>query len=250
MKKILQVLSVCLFAFGGLNGQVSISIHPDDLSYNLPADLSDEYSEVIAHAIIVNTSNQSIRVRWVLDVPTADCISDWKYLVCDTNACYSIGVISNINPGASNLPNKSVDLAPGDTSRIDVHVRPVFVAGCCSPTVHFTEISDQNNPIDLGSATYDVCISPLSSTKEVSVINSLKAFPNPSAGEFSITDNPLVKKIVVFNLLGRQVASFQHTNGKVYNINNAPEGLYLVSMQDANGDVLKTVRMTKQDLRP
>jgi hypothetical protein len=60
----------------------------------------------------------------------------------------------------------------------------------------------------------------------------------------------LVKKVVLFNLLGRQVRSFEHTNGKLYDITDTPDGLYLVSMQDANGEIIKTVRMTKQDLRP
>jgi Secretion system C-terminal sorting domain len=82
------------------------------------------------------------------------------------------------------------------------------------------------------------------------VLSSLQAFPNPSTGYFSISDNPLVKNIVVYNLLGRQVHNFVHTNGKVHNISDVPDGLYLVSMQDINGEVLKTVRITKQDLRP
>ena len=106
----------------------------------------------------------------------------------------------------------------------------------------------------LETLTYDVRVNDpnctLSSTNEPSVLESLQAFPNPSSGYFSITENPLVKKIVVFNLLGRQVHSFDHTNGKVYSITDAPDGLYLVSMKDATGETLKTVRITKQDLRP
>ena len=106
----------------------------------------------------------------------------------------------------------------------------------------------------LETLVYDVRVNDpnctISSTQEPSLLESLQAFPNPSIGYFNITDNPLVKKIVVFNLLGRQVRSFEHVNGKLYDITNAPDGLYLISMQDANGETLKTVRMTKQDLRP
>jgi len=248
MKKLLLGFTLSLLASNFIFGQLSIAIHPDDLSYTLQADLNDEYAEIIAHSTVTNTSNQSIKLRWFLEVPTADCISDWKYLVCDTNACYSIGTISNINPGEN--PNVPVILAPGDSSRIDLHIRPTFVGGCCSPVIRFTEITDLNNPIDLGSGTYEVCITGLSSTKDKFGGINISAFPNPSTGQFSITDNPLVKKIVVYNLLGKQLQSFQHTNGKLYDIGAAPEGLYLVSMQDANGEVLKTVRLAKQDLRP
>jgi hypothetical protein len=110
-------------------------------------------------------------------------------------------------------------------------------------------VTNISNEIQLSSATFEVCISALSSVDEAQV-HSLKAFPNPSTGYFSITENPLVKKVVVFNLLGRQVRSFEHVNGKLYNIADVPDGLYLVSMQDANGEIFKTVRLTKQDLRP
>ncbi len=247
MKKLLLGFTLSLLASNFIFGQLTIAVHPDDLTYTLQADLTDEYAEIIAHATVTNTSNQSIKLRWLLDVPTTDCISDWKYLVCDVNACYSIGTISNINPGGGvNVP---VVLAPGDSSRMDLHIRPVFVSGCCVPTIHFSEITNANSPIDLGSAAYNVCIDNLSSLKETAAL-AIKAFPNPSTGQFSITDNPLVKKIVVYNLLGKQVRSFEHSNGKSYDISNAPQGLYLISMQDANGEVLKTVRMTKQDLRP
>ncbi|MBI5916204.1 MAG: T9SS type A sorting domain-containing protein [Bacteroidetes bacterium] len=79
---------------------------------------------------------------------------------------------------------------------------------------------------------------------------SLRAYPNPTLGQFSITNNPLVKKVVLFNILGKQVKSFQHMNGNQYDISGVPDGLYLVSMLDAKGQTLKTVRMTKRAIRP
>ncbi|MCF8247674.1 MAG: T9SS type A sorting domain-containing protein [Saprospiraceae bacterium] len=246
MKRLLLSICICCMSLG-LFSQIQIEILPTDLQYTLQADLSDEYSEPIAHSWVINKSNQAIKLRWLIEVPSTGCSSEWKYKICDKNACYASNVTSNVVVGGQ--PNVPVLLAPGDTTIIDLHINPRFVAGCCSPTIHFSEVTDANNQIDLGSATYEVCISNLSSVNEKQVL-AIRAYPNPSTGLFSITENPLVKKIVVFNLLGRQVRSFEHTNGKRYDISGAPDGLYLVSMQDANGEVLKTVRITKQDLRP
>lgn len=243
MKRSLLAYFFC-FASLSLFAQIEIITEPQ---YDLQTDLSDEYSEPIAHSWVVNKGTQTIKLRWSLDNTNANCSSEWKFKICDKNQCYSSNVTSNVVAGGQ--PNVPVVLAPGDTSIIDLHLNPRFVAGCCVPTIHFSEISNINNPVDLGSATYSVCIENVSAVNEPELL-AVKIYPNPSTGYFSISDNPLVKKVVLFNLLGRQVRSFVHTNGRQYDISDTPDGLYLVSMQDANGATIKTVRITKQGLRP
>ncbi len=244
MKRLILASCVCFLA-SSLFAQLEIEVIAEE-QYNLQTDLTDEYSEPIAHSWVINKGTQTINLRWLLEVPPA-CPSEWKYKVCDKNQCYSATVTSNVVAGGQ--PNVPVVLAPGDTTIIDLHINPRFVAGCCSPTIHFSEVSDINNEIPLSSATYEICISALSSVDEAHAL-FLQAYPNPSTGHFSITENPLVKEVVVFNLLGKQLRSYQHVNGKLYDISGAPDGLYLVSMRDANGEILKTVRLTKQNIRP
>ena len=245
MKKLLLASCICFLA-SGLFAQLEIEVIAEE-QYNLQTDLTDEYSEPIAHSWVINKSTQTINLRWLLEVPSG-CSSEWKYKVCDKNQCYSATVTSNVVAGGQ--PNVPVELAPGDTTIIDLHINPRFVAGCCSPTIYFSEISDINNEVPLASATYEICISGISSVDEPSVLDALQAYPNPSTGHFSITENPLVKEVTVYNLFGKQLRSYQHVNGKQYDISGAPDGLYLVSMKDANGETLKTVRLTKQNLRP
>ncbi|MCC6725978.1 MAG: T9SS type A sorting domain-containing protein [Saprospiraceae bacterium] len=246
MKRTILAFVLGLFALGISNAQVTIEIHPDDLNFNLSGDLTDDYTELVAHATITNTSNQNIKVKWQLDLSGTECPSTWQYAICDTNACYSFGVFSNINspnPG----PNAPVNLKPNDVSRIDIHIRPTGTEGCCSPVVKFTEVT--GGAIDLGSATFEVCITPLSSVKDQSPYLNIQAFPNPTTGHFSLTDNPFVKQIAVYNLFGQKVCHYQHTNGATHDFNNAPAGLYLVNLLDENGEMLKTIRMTKEGNR-
>ncbi len=247
MKKLLLAVFNLCFILGVAKSQVSIEIHSSDAPYNLQGDLTDTYTDVVAHSLIINKSSQAIKVRWQVEVPTTDCVGDWTYAVCDKNQCYSFGTVSNINPGSN--PNVSVDLAPGDTSIIDLHIRPNTVAGCCIPVIRFSEVTSLNNPVDLGSATYEVCVSQLSSTNEPGSGLNIEVYPNPTAGQFNITDNPLVKEISVYNMMGQKMCQYPHMNGKSHDLGHIANGLYFVNLLDENGQLLKTVRMAKEGNR-
>lgn len=76
--------------------------------------------------------------------------------------------------------------------------------------------------------------------------SSVKIFPNPTTDYFTITENPYVKSIQIFNVLGKQMATIPYQNGDGINISNFPNGLYLVRLQDDDGNVLKITRLTKR----
>ena len=74
--------------------------------------------------------------------------------------------------------------------------------------------------------------------------------PNPTANAISITRNPYVKQLYVSNILGKRVKIFNaYSNGK-YDLSDLPDGIYLVSMVDSNRKVIKTVRVSKRNVRP
>ncbi len=247
MKKLLlAVFNLCLVA-GIAKAQVSIEIHQHETQYVLQGDLTDEYTDLVAHASIKNTSSQTINVRWQVEVPTTNCVSEWTYAVCDKYQCYGFGTVSNVNPGGT--PNKIVDIAPGDTSIIDLHIRPNLVAGCCIPNIKFTEVSSLSSPIDLGAASFDVCISQLSATNEPANGLDIEVYPNPTTGSFNITDNPLVKEVATYNMMGQKVCHYPHMNGKSHELGHVANGLYFVNLLDENGQLLKTVQLVKESSR-
>ena len=51
-------------------------------------------------------------------------------------------------------------------------------------------------------------------------------------------------------MLGKRVRTFDTSFGNKYDIADLPEGIYLVSMVDANRKVVKTVRISKRGIRP
>lgn len=248
MKQFLLSLTFSTLLFGTINAQL-ISVDPPLYDAHFDAVELNGATDIEVHASVTNNTANAINLKWQREVPES-CPEGWKTLICDNVQCYAASTSTNFNPPALEAP---FTLAPGETyPEFLLHIRPAFAAGCCKVNVHFSTVE---NPTQiLATIEYDIRINDpqcsLSSTDEISVLDALNAFPNPNTGVFSISESPLVKKVVVTDVLGRQLRSFAHSTGNLYDISDAPDGLYLVSMLDANGDLLKTVRMTKQDLRP
>lgn len=78
----------------------------------------------------------------------------------------------------------------------------------------------------------------------------LRVFPNPTTDSFAVVDNYLVDEIVLYNIIGRKVTSFEHVTGKKYSLIDLPDGMYFVSLVSHNDGVLKTLRISKRVMRP
>ncbi len=72
-------------------------------------------------------------------------------------------------------------------------------------------------------------------------------FPNPAVDFIQLADpSQRVKSILVYNLLGRQMMRFDSLDGSKYNISSLPNGIYLIQMIDARGNILATQRLHKR----
>lgn len=233
--------------------QISITVTPDVAEGSFSnIDLS-QYNDLEVHVAVTNNSDQPVNLKWLREIP-AGCPAGWKTQVCDNNICYHSSVSSNIDPNIQ-LDAPFV-LDAGETyDNFLLHILPGVngTAGCCQPTIYFSTV--ENPDVILATVTYNISINTpdcgfTSSTGEVSGAAALKVYPNPTTGLFTVSDSPLVKKVVVYNLLGKQVKAFQHVAGDQHDLSQLPDGLYLASLQNAKGEVLKTVRLNKQAYRP
>lgn len=75
---------------------------------------------------------------------------------------------------------------------------------------------------------------------------NLKVFPNPAVDYFSVSDNQVVERVLLFNLVGRQMKNFKARNGEKYNIADLPKGMYLVQLLNEREDIITTQRLHKQ----
>lgn len=75
---------------------------------------------------------------------------------------------------------------------------------------------------------------------------TIKIFPNPASEYIELTENDKVSKLLVFNLVGKEIKRFEAANGQRYNISDLPKGLYLVQLVDKGGQTIVTQRVSKR----
>jgi hypothetical protein len=71
-------------------------------------------------------------------------------------------------------------------------------------------------------------------------------FPNPATEYITVSNEDVVKNIVVFNMVGRKMRTFIAEKGERYEIGDLPNGLYVVQLFGKNNKVLTTQRLTKK----
>ncbi|MBK6901679.1 MAG: T9SS type A sorting domain-containing protein [Saprospirales bacterium] len=241
MKHTLLVFSFLSFTLNAALAQLEISPNPWVGTFE-DVDLSDYYSEPIAHGLMINNFANQVNVRWELVILSAP--EEWDFRVCDKNACYGSNVLTNWDP--ANQIEEPAILAAGEEGLLDLHILPRQVSGACEVEIRLSLTSDPGNILATG--TYQVTV-PTGVEEEISVKN-LRIFPNPSADYFALTSSLGVQKIVLYNVVGRIVRTFEVAEGKKYNIADLPDGMYLAGLVGKGGDVMRTMRISKRNLRP
>lgn len=76
----------------------------------------------------------------------------------------------------------------------------------------------------------------------------IQVFPNPFTSHISLGENATghVGKILIFNLVGRQMKSFDFVDGEKYYVGDLPKGMYLIQLLGAKGKILRTKRVSKR----
>ncbi len=242
MKQILLFLTI-FFAAISLNAQFELEVQPNPTVETVEVDLTDPWIEPIMHGKVTNLAADPIDLRWLLVVEEAPV--DWKFKICDNTQCYGTNVTSNVDPVLGiNIP---VTLATNDTTLLEFHILPKGVAGNVKAKIHLTPADNFDNII--ATADYDVTVEGITSVSEAEKA-AVKLYPNPTSDYLTLNENSVVEQLIVYNIIGKPVRSFSAENGRQYNISDLPNGLYLVSLLDKDNDIIKTLRVSKNSLRP
>ncbi len=226
-----------------IQAQADLVVEPNPYLETFLIDFSNPNASEIAYGIFTNTSDQTMNVKWELITSGTNCPEEWDFKICDKNNCNIYGVATNYG-GPVTVP---VELNPGDTSVLQLYFKPNGVSGCGQPMIQLSNINDATNII--ATADYDVCVENATDVSEREK-STLRVFPNPTANFISVSNNNFVKKIWISNILGKRVQAFATHNGSSYDVSHLPDGIYLVSMVDEYNKVVKTVRISKRNIRP
>lgn len=74
----------------------------------------------------------------------------------------------------------------------------------------------------------------------------VSVFPNPTSQFFSISETKGISKLGVFNLVGKEMRSFEAVSGEKYNVGDLPNGMYLIQLFDSDKKIVSTLRLQKR----
>ncbi|MCO6489213.1 MAG: T9SS type A sorting domain-containing protein [Phaeodactylibacter sp.] len=243
MKQIILPFILFLFIFQIGAAQVSLSLTPNPVAASGVADPDDLFVEIIGYATLKNEGTETVSIKWervIVDMP-----EEWEALVCDFHQCYVSAVYSNI---ADNLGlNEPVVLAPGESSNLDVHAIPKGAAGSAEIRIDVSLTNEPDNILLSGTYTFNASL--VSSSKDLNKAK-LAVFPNPATDYVEVQGAPGAGRLAIYNVIGRQMRSFNLAPGSRYYVGDLPAGLYLASVLNKKGEILRTFRLSKRSLRP
>lgn len=229
MKRTLQILLISLFALG-LNAQ-DFTINPEVLEYEF-SGLAGESQ--IGYIITNNTDNA---VDWFWSIERGeDFPEEWSIQVCDQVLCWNYG--TEQFPLGSGLGNNQLDA--GQSTVPDLHyvkVKNNNVSG--SGTLRFCVFSDEDFSEVLVCTALSTSTSDLD-TKDISI------FPNPTTDYFEISADNSIATVEIYNIVGKKVVSFKHSEGNPYDVSTLRNGLYVVRVLNRRGELVKSMRLSKR----
>lgn len=72
---------------------------------------------------------------------------------------------------------------------------------------------------------------------------NLSIYPNPTTDFFLIKNGKKVDQVVIYNWLGKRIESYTHYKGRIYNVEDLDEGIYIVRLFNKNNKAIKVVRL-------
>jgi Secretion system C-terminal sorting domain len=227
-----------------IRAQSDLDISPNPYETAVDFDLSNTYDNATFRVRLKNNTRQTLNLRWEIIVDDAPI--GWRFSVCDQNTCYFTTNKTNVDY-YDRIPYAPVIMLPNDTAKLELNVFPIGLAGSASVRINLYDLANPKNL--LNTAYFFVNINGIMPVTETDK-NKLRIYPNPVSDYLTITRNTFVKQLWVSNILGKRVRTFDTTLGNKYDISDLPDGIYLVSMVDANRKVVKTVRISKRGIRP
>lgn len=77
------------------------------------------------------------------------------------------------------------------------------------------------------------------------ISEDFKVYPNPTVDYFQITNGSNIKKVVVYNMFGKEVKSYFHYNNAQHEVSDLKSGMYIVKLIDERNKVIKSIKLHK-----
>ncbi|MEM9547265.1 MAG: T9SS type A sorting domain-containing protein [Bacteroidota bacterium] len=227
MKKILLNIFTLLLVSTGVFAQIEFSTG----SIILEAEGVDQ---IFIDIRIVNNGAEATEIYWNYE-PSENYPDNWKTQICDLNFCYDWDNLESL----TNFPNmidagQEVTFTLKIKNNIDESL-PVFGSSCGVMRL----FNDSEKLNEVAATLCSTSLNDLSSEE-------LMLYPNPTTEMFQIKNDASVASVRVYNIVGRLVKTIGHTAGMAHDVTDLRTGMYLVRLENKNGDVLKSMRLSKR----
>lgn len=227
----LLLVTLSLFTFHTLIAQLSVTLEPNPSTISVSDVTSEE--PTIAKATLKNTSEtDTLTLKWERNV--ISITEGWLSSVCDNNKCY--GPDTEASP-----ENTPVVLPPGEASNLDIYIFPNEVVGAAEIDVTVTDVANSDNTI---TGKYN--IDTTTPTQDLFANGEVQIFPNPTINAFQIKNDKHVRRVKIYNIIGKEVANYNHIRGSQYEVSNYQKGIYIIRLFDQNYKMIKVLRLNKK----
>lgn len=204
-----------------------IAIDPQAIEF-----VGEGQDNITQYVNISNNTGETLNLYWEF-VPADGYPAEWVTQVCDINLCYAPDKL--ISSSAS--PNT---IASGETVEFS------FKVWNNSGTVNGTSYGILNLYDDSGFTNLVASSSaPVTSTNDLD-LTDLVIYPNPTTDFFQLKNDASIASISIFNIVGRNVSSLNHTSGMIHDVTALRPGMYLVRLENKAGEVVKSMRLSKK----
>lgn len=238
MKKYLYIFAF-LFIGMTVQAQTDTLVVGENPAYGLAIldDPTTNPGDISVHVDLIAGGNDTRVYVWERSIVSLS--TGWRSAVCDLNICH-----------LPTVETAEFSQAGGDTSDIILHIYPGGSPGNTTDAtpgmaeIH-VKVYEKDNPSNEENIIYFVTLDATTGTTQLEA-QRLKVYPNPTSDVFRITENTLVKRVRVLNVIGRVALDRTIQNGEQLSIAYLRAGMYLVQMFDDKNKVVKTVRLLKK----
>ena len=179
---------------------------------------------------VKNNGSSEAEFYWKLAKPNFN--PGWQSQVCDLNGiCYAWNVDKSTKVNklqANETKQMSIQLKSNEIPDTGVVILNIY------SDVAYTELID--------SISIFFNIEVLNSIKNFKSKSDISVYPNPTTDYFQLTEKQNVRKIEVFNMIGKKVKIFDK-NQISYSVRDIRNGIYLLRVYDLKGQVAKVLRL-------
>ena len=217
---------------------VELSIEPAQVEKHIVVDDLDLDFEDISTIQLTNMSSTPLRLRYdkIIDLQP----EGWETIVYRKEA--------GNRPGTNASESGVFSLGAYESVEFYLILQPNGVPGAGRIRLPFVNANLPGRP--LATAAFNLTVLNQSQADNDPSYGgrrpSLRVYPNPAVENFFVDfpPNKPFGRVEVYNTLGRRLRSFTEPAGEEgYNIEDLPEGLYLINIYDAAGMKLKTLRL-------